>query len=168
MERGKNVVSIILPKRVEKKLREESEKRGATEEEIVIEALSKMLDEPLNPEERAEIHLKLCEKYMDEAKEYLEKRDYIQASEKAWGAASQIVKALAAREGRELRSHASLWEYMDELAERLGDKELRYLWGRANNLHQNSYENWMPSREVELAVNDVKMLIGKLKTILES
>jgi len=28
MERGKNVVSIILPKRVEKKLREESEKRG--------------------------------------------------------------------------------------------------------------------------------------------
>ena len=77
MERGKNVVSIKLPKRVEKKLREESEKRGATEEEIVIEALSKMLDEPLNPEERAEIHLKLCEKYMDEAEEYLEKRDYI-------------------------------------------------------------------------------------------
>jgi len=157
------LVSIVLPKRVEKKLREESEKRGATEEEIVIEALLKMLDEPLNPDEKAEVHLKLCEKYIGEAEEYLEKRDYIQASEKAWGAASQIVKALAAREGRELRSHASLWEYMDELAERLGDKELRYLWSRANNLHQNSYENWMPSREVELAVNDVKMLIDKLR-----
>ena len=157
------MVSIVLPKRVEKKLREESEKRGATEEEIVIEALLKMLDEPLNPDEKAEVHLKLCEKYIGEAEEYLEKRDYIQASEKAWGAASQIVKALAAREGRELGSHASLWEYMDELAERLGDKELRYLWSRANNLHQNFYENWMPSREVELAVNDVKMLIDKLR-----
>jgi hypothetical protein len=56
---------------------------------------------------------------------------------------------------------------MDELAERLRDKELRYLWGRANNLHQNFYENWMPSREVELAVDDVKMLIVKLKTVLE-
>jgi uncharacterized protein (UPF0332 family) len=164
---GKNMTSIVLPKRIEKKLKEESEKRGAMEEEIIIEALTKMLNEPLNPDEKTEIHLKLSEKYMDEAEEYLRKRDYIQASEKAWGAASQIVKALAAKEGRELRSHASLWEYMDELAERLRDKELRYLWGRAKNLHQNFYENWMPSREVELAVDDVKMLIGKLKTILE-
>ncbi|MCL7389332.1 MAG: PaREP1 family protein [Thaumarchaeota archaeon] len=163
----KNMTSIVLPKRIEKKLKEESEKRGAMEEEIIIEALTKMLNEPLNPDEKTEIHLKLSEKYMDDAEEYLRKRDYIQASEKAWGAASQIVKALAAKEGRELRSHASLWEYMDELAERLRDKELRYLWGRANNLHQNFYENWMPSREVELAVDDVKMLIGKLKTILE-
>lgn len=161
------MTSIVLPKRIEKKLKEESEKRGAMEEEIIIEALTKMLNEPLNPDEKTEIHLKLSEKYMDEAEEYLRKRDYIQASEKAWGAASQIVKALAAKEGRELRSHASLWEYMDELAERLRDKELRYLWGRANNLHQNFYENWMPSREVELAVDDVKMLISKLKTILE-
>jgi uncharacterized protein (UPF0332 family) len=164
---GKNMTSTVLPKRIEKKLKEESEKRGAMEEEIIIEALTKMLNEPLNPDEKTEIHLKLSEKYMDEAEEYLRKRDYIQASEKAWGAASQIVKALAAKEGRELRSHASLWEYMDELAERLRDKELRYLWGRAKNLHQNFYENWMPSREVELAVDDVKMLIGKLKTILE-
>ncbi|MCL7396955.1 MAG: PaREP1 family protein [Thaumarchaeota archaeon] len=161
------MTSIVLPKRIEKKLKEESEKRGAMEEEIIIEALTKMLNEPLNPDEKTEIHLKLSEKYMDDAEEYLRKRDYIQASEKAWGAASQIVKALAAKEGRELRSHASLWEYMDELAERLRDKELRYLWGRAKNLHQNFYENWMPSREVELAVDDVKMLIGKLKTILE-
>jgi uncharacterized protein (UPF0332 family) len=164
---GKNMASTVLPKRIEKKLKEESERRGAMEEEIIIEALTKMLNEPLNPDEKTEIHLKLSEKYMGEAEEYLRKRDYVQASEKAWGAASQIVKALAAKEGRELRSHASLWEYMDELAERLRDKELRYLWGRANNLHQNFYENWMPSREVELAVDDVKMLIVKLKTVLE-
>jgi DNA-binding ferritin-like protein len=56
-----------------------------------------------------------------------------QASEKAWGAASQMVKALAANEGKELRSHASLWEYVDELAERLRDVELRHLWGRTTS-----------------------------------
>jgi hypothetical protein len=43
-----------------------------------------MLDESLNPDERAEIHLKLSEKYEAESGEYLKKRDYIQASEKAW------------------------------------------------------------------------------------
>jgi hypothetical protein len=55
---------------------------------------------------------------------------------------------------------------MDELAEKLGETELRHLWGRANNLHQNFYENWMPAREVELAVKDVKTFVEKLKAIL--
>ena len=61
---GKNTPSIVLPKRVEERLREESKKREATEEEIIIEALTK-----------TEIHLKLSEKCMGEAEEYLEKRE---------------------------------------------------------------------------------------------
>jgi hypothetical protein len=65
------VISIVLPKRVERRLREESERRGASEEEIVIEALLKTLSEPLNPDERVELHLKLSERYMDEAEEFL-------------------------------------------------------------------------------------------------
>jgi uncharacterized protein (UPF0332 family) len=157
---------IVLPKKIERKLKEEAERTGVSEEELVLEALSKALNEPLDPEARLEVHLKLSEKYMREAEDLLAKGDYAQASEKAWGAAAQIVKALAAREGKEIRSHASLWEYVDELAEKLGEIELRHLWGRANNLHQNSYENWMPARDVRLAVNDVKMFVERLKVIL--
>jgi len=97
------VVSIILPKKIEKRLKEESERTGASEEELIVEALSKTLEEPLDPESKVEIHLKLSEKYMVEAEEFLRKGDLVQASEKAWGAASQIVKALAAKEGKELR-----------------------------------------------------------------
>lgn len=160
------MTSIVLPKKIEKRLKEESEKTGVSEEELVLEALSKILKEPLDPETRVEIHLKLSEKYMKDAEDFLSKKDYVQASEKAWGAAAQIVKALAAKEGKELRGHASLWEYVDELAERLGEIELRHLWGRANNLHQNFYENWMPAREVELAVNDVKSFVEKLRKLL--
>ncbi|MCC6029358.1 MAG: PaREP1 family protein [Candidatus Korarchaeum sp.] len=157
---------IVLPKKIERKLKEEAERTGVSEEELVLEALSKALNEPLDPEARLEVHSKLSEKYMREAEDLLAKGDYAQASEKAWGAAAQIVKALAAREGKEIRSHASLWEYVDELAEKLGEIELRHLWGRANNLHQNSYENWMPARDVRLAVNDVKMFVERLKVIL--
>jgi hypothetical protein len=76
-----------------------------------------------------------------------------------------MVKAVAAREGRVLGSHAALWEYVDELAERLGDVELRRLWRTANALHQNFYENWMPPREVELSVRDVKTLLEKLRSV---
>jgi uncharacterized protein (UPF0332 family) len=155
-----------LPKKIEKRLKEESERTEISEEELVLEALSKILGKPLDPETRVEIHLKLSEKYIKDAEDFLSKKDYAQASEKAWGAAAQVVKALATKEGKELRSHASLWKYVDELAERLGEIELRHLWGRANNLYQNFYENWMPAREVELAVNDVKSFVEKLKKLL--
>ncbi|RLE45705.1 MAG: hypothetical protein DRJ31_10920 [Candidatus Methanomethylicota archaeon] len=66
-----------------------------------------------------------------------------------------------------LKSHASLWEYVDRLAEKLKDTELRHLWRTANTLHQNFYENWMPPREVELSVRDIKTLIEKLRATIK-
>jgi predicted DNA-binding protein len=66
--------SIILPKRTKKRLKEESEKTGVSEEELVLEALSKILNEPLDPETRVEVHLKLSEKYMKDAEDFLSKR----------------------------------------------------------------------------------------------
>ena len=157
---------IVLPKKIEKRLKEESEKTGVSEEEIILEALSKALNEPLDPETKVEIHLKLSEKYMKDAEELLTKKDYIQASEKAWGAAAQIVKALAAKEGKELRGHASLWQFVDELAEKLQDIEIRRLWSRANSLHQNFYENWMPPRDVIYAIEDVKKFVERIRKLL--
>ena len=43
--------------------KEESERTGVSEEELVLEALSKILNEPLDPETKVETHLKLSEKY---------------------------------------------------------------------------------------------------------
>jgi uncharacterized protein (UPF0332 family) len=103
---------------------------------------------------------------MKDAEEFLTKKDYIQASEKAWSAAAQIVKALAAKEGKELRSHASLWQFVDEIAEKLQDIELRRLWSRANSLHQNFYENWMPPRDVIYAIEDVKKFVERIRKFL--
>ena len=65
---------IVLPKKIEKRLKEESEKAGVSEEEIILEALSKALNEPLDPETKVEIHLKLSEKYMKDAEELLTKK----------------------------------------------------------------------------------------------
>lgn len=160
-------ITVVLPDKAVEDLERRAKSEGKSLEELVSEAILKQLN-IVDPEAKAELHLKLCEKYAREAEEFLARKDYIQASERAWGAASQMIKALAAREGKELRSHASLWEYMDKLAEKLEDIELRHLWGRANNLHQNFYENWMPSREVELSVKDVKTLIEKLRNLQET
>jgi hypothetical protein len=157
---------IVLPKRIEEKLREESERIGVSEEELVLEALSKILNEPIDPETRVELHLKLSEKYLRDAEDFLAKGDYVQASEKAWGAASQMVKALAARRGKEIRSHGELHKYVAELSGEKEDREIITLWFSASSLHQNFYENWLPEEAVRSGVENVKSFLEKLKKLL--
>ena len=157
---------IVLPKRIEEKLREESERIGVPEEELVLEALSKILNEPIDPETRVELHLKLSEKYLRDAEDFLAKGDYVQASEKAWGAASQMVKALAARRGKEIRSHGELHKYVAELSGEKEDREIITLWFSASSLHQNFCENWLPEEAVRSGVENVKSFLEKLKKLL--
>jgi hypothetical protein len=157
---------FVLPKRIEEKLRRESERVGVSEEELILEALSKMLNEPLDPETRVEGHLKLSEKYLRDAEDFLAKGDYVQASEKAWGAAAQMVKALAAREGVELRSHGELHKYVAKLSKERGDREIMTLWFSAYSLHQNFYENWFPEEAVRNGVENVKSFIEKLRKLM--
>jgi len=117
---------------------------------------------------RTEVHLKLCEKLLREGEELLAKKDYVQASEKFWDAASQMIKALAAKRGLELRSHGELHKFVAELTKESGDPEIRRLWQSAASLHQNFYENWLPPEMVEGNANDVKNLIEKLRKLLSS
>ena len=44
--------SLILPKRIKERLEEEARRLGVSEDEIVLEALSKQFDEALDPESR--------------------------------------------------------------------------------------------------------------------
>jgi uncharacterized protein (UPF0332 family) len=154
---------VILSKKLEERLRREAEKLNISIDELIVDIILKTLNISLDPNDRVEFYLRLCEKFLSEAEEFLAIGDYVQASEKGWSAATQIVKALATKEGRELRSHKDLWSYVNELAKKLQDIEIRHLWGRANNLHQNFYEGWMPPEDVEAAIEDVKEFIEKLK-----
>ncbi len=158
-------ITVVLPERVLKALEQKASASGKPLEELINDAILDQFSVS-DPEIRAEVHSRLCEKYMREADELLARKNYVQASEKAWGAAAQIVKAIAAKRDRRLESHAALWSYVDELAEELGNNELRRLWRTANTLHQNFYENWMPPREVELSVKDVKTLIERLRKVI--
>jgi HEPN domain-containing protein len=142
----------------------EAERRGAAVDEVAVELLEAALGASLDPPERAEFHRSLAEKFLREAEELLARGDYVQASEKAWGAAAQIVKAVAAKKGKELRSHGDLWRFVNEIAGE--DRELRRLWRTANSLHQNFYEGWMPPEDVKYAVEDVKQFVERLKKML--
>jgi len=160
-----STLTIELPEKVYKLLIEKSKSENRSVEEIISEVILKYLNID-DPNVKVELHLKFCEKYLREAENYLEKKDYVQASEKAWGAASQIVKALAAKEEREIRSHRELHEYVAEIIKKTNDNELRRLWSAAGELHRNFYEAWLPPELVKGYIEDIKEFINKMKKLL--
>ncbi len=105
--------------------------------------------------------------YMGKAYQYLSENDLPQASEKAWGAAAEMVKAVAEERGRYHKSHRVLYEIIDDLADETGDSDIARIFHVASDLHINYYERWLPSRTVRQGVNDVQTLLDKLEPLAQ-
>ena len=116
---------------------------------------------------KVEKYAALNHKYLREADALMEEHDYVQASEKFWGAAATIVKSAAAKRGKNLRSHGSLYGFVAKLKGELNDPELSRLFAAAGALHQNFYENWLPSEVVADYGEAVKQLVEKLEAAME-
>ena len=111
---------------------------------------------------KAQDYLRLNNKYLHEAEVLLSKGEYLQASEKLWGAAAEIVKAVAAKRGIELKSHGELFRFVSELKDELGEPELPRLFSLASALHQNFYEDWLPPETVRDHAEAVRTLVKRL------
>ena len=94
--------------------------------------------------------------------------DSRQASEKAWGATAQMVKAIAEKRGDEHRSHRNIRQVLFAVATETADARLRSLFRTASDLHTNWYENWDTPEMVETGLNDVRDLVAILEAILDS
>ena len=112
---------------------------------------------------RADNYLKLNGKYLKEAQVLLERGDYVQASEKFWSAAAEIIKAVAAKRGLDIKSHGELFEFVAELKGKLNEPELPRFFSLASALHQNFYEDWLPAETVRDHGEAVEELVKRLK-----
>ena len=113
-----------------------------------------------------ENYLRLNGKYLSEAEDLTRQRDFAQASEKLWGATAEIVKAVAAKRGVELGTHASLWDYVSKLNAEHPDWSLRRDFSYMGNLHQNFYEDWLPEDYVKDGLEIAKGFVKKLRSLL--
>ena len=87
--------------------------------------------------------------FLAQAWEELGKGDLRQASEKGWGAASQMVKAAAElRMWNHQKATGDLHDVVRLLAREVGDRSLRQLFNTAGSLHQNFYEGWQRAESV--------------------
>ena len=103
--------------------------------------------------------------YMGKAYQYLAEEDFPQASEKAWGAAAEMVKAIAEERGRYHSSHRVLYQIVDDLADETGDSDLSLMFHVASDLHINYYERWLPVRTVQRGVADIQVFLDKLEPL---
>jgi HEPN domain-containing protein len=152
---------LDLPDTLIEILKEKAEGEDESIEGFLADVLLDYLDVN-DPDSRAETYRRLSEKFLKEAEELLREGDLVQASEKAWGASAQKVKAAAAERGIRIRSHRELHRFVENLADEMEDEELKQLWLTASSLHQNFYENWLSRGMVESGVRGVKRFIEKL------
>ncbi len=87
--------------------------------------------------------------FLAKAREYLAADDLHQASEKGWGAASHMAKAVAAAQGWEYATHADFSVVLNRAWRLSGQDHLRALRGIANELHGNYYRR---KRHLDAAV----------------
>lgn len=99
--------------------------------------------------------------------EELAEGDSRQASEKGWGAAAQMIKAIASSRGWQHNTHASLYRVIGRLVKETGDDRIRNRFGIANGLHQNFYENWGDADYVAGGLADVQELLDQLEPLLD-
>ena len=104
--------------------------------------------------------------FLRQAFEELEDGDLRQASEKGWGAAASVVKAIAEQRGWEHHSHDSLFEVAALLTDESGDVNIRRDFQMASSLHTNFYEGWLREEMVRDGLDQVQRLLTTLEPLL--
>ena len=113
--------------------------------------------------------------YLDQSRAYLAQAqgefargDLRQASEKAWGAASQAVKAAAEQNGWRHSSHGQLLRAASMLQELSADMEISRLFSHAQALHTHFYEGNLNPDEVADYLDATTRFVDKVEALLPS
>ena len=85
-------------------------------------------------------HVQLAKEFLERSKSYLAEGDLHQASEKGWGAAAHIIKAVAAANGWEYEHHDQFSSVVMNARQRYRQPSLREMSRAAEALHVNYYK----------------------------
>ena len=119
----------------------------------------------MSDNEESSRYAELSEWCIREAEGYLQRGNNIQASEKGWGAAAQALKAVAEERGWNHGGHRRIVDVAQQVADEQDRQDLLSLFGVAQALHINFYEDWLESSTISTYLEDVKKLLPELERI---
>ena len=114
---------------------------------------------------RSDWHTETSAEFLARARGYLADDDLLQASEKGWGAASQMVKAVAEARGWNHSGHRRLHQTVERLAAETGQAELRTFFNAANTLHANFYDGFLPATAISADLEAVERFVELLRPL---
>ena len=114
----------------------------------------------------AEEYLDLCQRYLKEEEQYLSTVGWTQASEKFWGAAAVMVKAVSKSRDWVHDSHRHLFRIVSLLSQEGQDGESKRLVSLAHHVHTNFYENWLHPDQVKDRASAVRELVLRLPPLV--
>lgn len=119
-------------------------------------------------QDETRVHVNQSRKFLSQAFEELDAGDLLQASEKGWGAAAQIVKAVAVERGWEHSRHRQLRLAVTKLTEETDSFEIGRWFALAEALHANFYEGWLDGATLKDYLHNVSMLALQLEGVLDA
>ena len=100
--------------------------------------------------------------FLGKSREYLAEGHLHQASEKGWGAAAWMTKAVAERNGWAYRRHEEFYVVLDRVQDLTGNNRLLELQGVATMLHRNFY-----TRGILLNPVNIEASLGLMAELLD-
>ena len=114
---------------------------------------------------QTESHMTIGRRLIQHADDQFAAGDFVQTSEKAWGAVAQFLKAHAVSRGLSHSGHYHLRQVANHLVRETGIDRIGELFAVCESLHANYYEAWMSEDELERSIGGVKELIALLEDI---
>ncbi len=115
-------------------------------------------------------HVGIAKDFLNRSKSYLDQGDLHQASEKGWGAAAHMVKAIAADRGWEYESHDQFDSLVNNARHyyRLTDNNIRALGKSAQTLHRNYYlhTSLLDATAIGEDIGDVESFVNAIESML--
>ena len=105
---------------------------------------------------------------LDQARKELDDGDLRQASEKGWGAAALMLKAIAEQRGGdwEHSRHRHFSRAASRLRSELGNREVTRLFNVAESLHGNFYEDQLQPSDISESLDDVERFLNLLDPLV--
>lgn len=114
---------------------------------------------------QSEKYMALSHSYIQQAEEELRRDDLLQAGEKAWGAVSTAIKAVAEDRGWFHGHHNLTHEALFWLADESGIAKLKEAFAVVDQLHRNFYENVLTEDEVAEGLERARFILHEVEAL---
>ncbi|MDE2787369.1 MAG: hypothetical protein OXL37_11995 [Chloroflexota bacterium] len=107
--------------------------------------------------------------FLAKSRTYLADDDLHQASEKGWGAAAWMTKAVAVAQGWQYDKHEHFGEVLYQAGKLTGEQRLNDLRKTANDLHGNFYQRkrFLHADLIAASLDEVATLLNMLEPLTE-